>query len=44
LEGGLNVGGYKTRDLPQIPVADIHGKITIRDAIVDGIGVQRQRF
>jgi rieske iron-sulfur protein len=39
--GGTNVGGNKTRDLPQIPVKDDDGKLIVSDAIMSWIGVKR---
>jgi rieske iron-sulfur protein len=41
LLGGTNTGGFKTRDLPQIPVKIHDGKLVIGDAIVSWIGVKR---
>ncbi len=42
--GGTNVGGAKTRDLPQIPVKkDDEGKLIVSDAIMSWIGVKPSR-
>ena len=41
LQGGLNTGGPKTRDIPQIPVKDDEGKLIVSDAIMSWIGVKR---